>query len=845
MYLQQLLEMRHKSYAAFIFMTVFCLSGYAQVTNLEDSGANVQNSSSGTGYFEWEDLRMNEDTLFSVSTNSDIVLSPNGSGSVIAVGGGSNSTLIGNNSTSSGNSSVAIGDNAQASGLEAVAIGNDPVASASSAVAIGDGAEAEANSAIAIGNDAGDTSGTKNGGSISMGDNSNSSTEDIGQNSVAIGVVSMSSGKGAIAIGSRSKASAQGAILIGYKSSGEHNNSLSDSFELAWDGITGFKVGNSYGTGITVNADPDNQLTDAVDGVLAYDSTDDEFRAKINGSWRSFNLFGSGGNATAIGSSSTASGSAAIAIGTSSTASGSSSIAIGTSSQSTDTRGIALGYSANLTGFEAIAIGPYSRSSAISSISIGDGAEAEATVSIAIGDDAGDTSGTTNNASISLGSNSNSGTDNIGQNSIAIGSSTISSEKGTVAIGNMSKASAQGAIMMGYHTAEQDNTLSDSFELSWDGTTGFKVGNTYGTGITVNADPDTNLTNAVDGVIAYDSTDDEFRAKVNGSWTTLGGSGDVTKVGTPANNQLGVWTGDGTIEGEADLTFDGTSFMVTEPTALNVNEASDYGLTVFNDGNAATRWGAKIQTGEDSGSGTLIQFLDGDGTDVGEITFSGTTTTYGSSSDRRMKSNVKSSKMDVSWLYDILKDYQWKENGSKGTGVLAQELNEVFPYAVFAPNDGRMWSVDYGKLTIPLIRAYRLQEDKINALEQRLEEIAISQESLIASLRTEISALKSGEASHDQSDGSSVLFSRIELLQNKPNPFTAETRIEMNLPSAVKSAEVIIYDLKGTQLKKITVDSRGAATVSLQGSELETGMYIYALLADGELIDSKRMVLTD
>ena len=35
-----------------------------------------------------------------------------------------------------------------------------------------------------------------------------------------------------------------------------------------------------------------------------------------------------------------------------------------------------------------------------------------------------------------------------------------------------------------------------------------------------------------------------------------GGSGDVSKVGTPVNNQVGVWTGDGTIEGDTALTFD-------------------------------------------------------------------------------------------------------------------------------------------------------------------------------------------------------------------------------------------------------------------------------------------------
>jgi hypothetical protein len=44
------------------------------------------------------------------------------------------------------------------------------------------------------------------------------------------------------------------------------------------------------------------------------------------------------------------------------------------------------------------------------------------------------------------------------------------------------------------------------------------------------------------------------------SWGTPAGAGDVAKVGTPVNNQVGVWTGDGTLEGTNDLTFDGTTF---------------------------------------------------------------------------------------------------------------------------------------------------------------------------------------------------------------------------------------------------------------------------------------------
>lgn len=43
------------------------------------------------------------------------------------------------------------------------------------------------------------------------------------------------------------------------------------------------------------------------------------------------------------------------------------------------------------------------------------------------------------------------------------------------------------------------------------------------------------------------------------SWSTPAAGGDVTKVGTPANNQMAVWTGDGTLEGTSDFTFDGTN----------------------------------------------------------------------------------------------------------------------------------------------------------------------------------------------------------------------------------------------------------------------------------------------
>ena len=43
------------------------------------------------------------------------------------------------------------------------------------------------------------------------------------------------------------------------------------------------------------------------------------------------------------------------------------------------------------------------------------------------------------------------------------------------------------------------------------------------------------------------------------TWATIAAGGDVSKVGTPVNNQMAVWTGDGTLEGTSDFTYDGTN----------------------------------------------------------------------------------------------------------------------------------------------------------------------------------------------------------------------------------------------------------------------------------------------
>lgn len=62
----------------------------------------------------------------------------------------------------------------------------------------------------------------------------------------------------------------------------------------------------------------------------------------------------------------------------------------------------------------------------------------------------------------------------------------------------------------------------------------------------------------------------------DGTWKTPAGSGDVSKVGTPVDNQIGVWTGDGTIEGDTALTFD------TSTDTLAVGESGKFAFGAVN-----------------------------------------------------------------------------------------------------------------------------------------------------------------------------------------------------------------------------------------------------------------------
>jgi len=76
-------------------------------------------------------------------------------------------------------------------------------------------------------------------------------------------------------------------------------------------------------------------------------------------------------------------------------------------------------------------------------------------------------------------------------------------------------------------------------------------------------------------------------------------SGDVTKVGTPANNQIGVWTGDGTIEGDSDLEWTGNVLSVKDSGTTRAELSSTGAITIRPTGAVSESFAVK-QVGDTS-----------------------------------------------------------------------------------------------------------------------------------------------------------------------------------------------------------------------------------------------------
>lgn len=181
---------------------------------------------------------------------------------------------------------------------------------------------------------------------------------------------------------------------------------------------------------------------------------------------------------------------------------------------------------------------------------------------------------------------------------------------------------------------------------------------------------------------------------------------------------------------------------------------------------------------------------------------------------------------------DNLPDEQEKK---RSAGVFAQDIEKVLPEAVRTLEDGSK-VVSYNDLVALLVEAIKEQQAKIEELTSHIE--SIEEDCCNASTDT-----KSAEILTETDSNLEIQEAR--LYQNTPNPFSASTTIRYYVPPSINNATINIYNMNGTQLKSILLHQTGEGSIEINGGEFNAGMYLYALIANGQIIDTKRMILTD
>ncbi len=110
----------------------------------------------------------------------------------------------------------------------------------------------------------------------------------------------------------------------------------------------------------------------------------------------------------------------------------------------------------------------------------------------------------------------------------------------------------------------------------------------------------------------------------------------------------------------------------------------------------------------------------------------------------------------------------------------------------------------------------------------------------LADLQAQVAACCEAKSANGQGMGQSdfnleVLPTPSDLKQNYPNPFAQQTTIQYTIGCACK-AEIVVYDQSGRLIATLISGSTepGTYSVNWDASNLESGIYFYTLIVDGQ-----------
>jgi hypothetical protein len=315
----------------------------------------------------------------------------------------------------------------------------------------------------------------------------------------------------------------------------------------------------------------------------------------------------------------------------------------------------------------------------------------------------------------------------------------------------------------------------------------------------------------------------------------------------PATKRVGI----GTLSPETALAVNGQiKAMEQIHIGSNINEVGGRGLTIDHGGSHAwdfitctnTKANLKITRFKVFGSGDVA--IKAGSTFGYDLYVNGTI--YGTNiwtrSDRRLKRNIR----NIDNALDKVKRIEGKtydfidhENNpflrGRQYGFIAQDLETVLPEAVKIDSSG-FYAVNISAL--------------IPVLVESIKELSFKQDSLTRVI-TACCRNGNGKKSIGNVQGENEAGFSLEnqegavLYQNIPNPFNQQTSIKYQLPNLYSEASIMIFDLQGKMIKSYPLTQSGSGSLIINGFELHPGMFVYSLLVDGKLVDTKRMILTN
>lgn len=161
-------------------------------------------------------------------------------------------------------------------------------------------------------------------------------------------------------------------------------------------------------------------------------------------------------------------------------------------------------------------------------------------------------------------------------------------------------------------------------------------------------------------------------------------------------------------------------------------------------------------------------------------------------------------------------------------------LTRRFPGLVITDNNGN--AINYSELVPLLVYAW---QEVMDLLREVLPSRTIDE---ILGMEDDASE-EEQDADNGQMSRASTRFTDAVLYQNTPNPFTAKTEIRFRLPEDAQNAYIYVFDMTGKTLKKLPV-TNDMQSVTIDGYELSSGMYLYSLVINGQEIDTKRMIIS-